>query len=174
VLSDEAEGELPYAIRSAASGVAYVSPRVAVQLEAFRRLRGADGLSVRETEVLGLLALGFTASEIAEQLCLSQRTIETHRGRICQKLGLDRRWELVRFSLSRHLIGDPDPVVSGRARTADGRACDQNVDRAREAVDRASALVEEAQALIGQARQVLVHAKARKANAASDYHGGPK
>ena len=121
VLTDEAEGELPYAIRSAANGVAYVSPPVAVQLEALRRVSGADGLSVRETEVLRLIALGFTASEIADQLYLSQRTIETHRSHICEKLGLDKRWELVRYALSRHLIGDPDTVAWERARTGDGR-----------------------------------------------------
>ena len=115
VLTAEAEGGLPYAIRSAANGVAYVSPPVAVQLEALRRVSGADGLSMRETEVLRLIALGFTASEIADQLCLSQRTIETHRSRVYEKLGLDKRWELVRYALSRHLIGDPDTVAWERA-----------------------------------------------------------
>jgi two-component system response regulator NreC len=175
VLTDEAEDELPYAIRSAATGVAYVSPPVAVQLEALRRSSGADGLSMRETEVLRLIALGFTASEIAEQLCLSRRTIETHRRHICKKLGLDKRWELVRYALSRQLIGDPDTVAWERAGTGHGRRRDQNVDRAREAIDRASALAEEAQAVIGQARQVLAHTQARRtANAASDYHTGPQ
>ena len=144
VLTAEAEGGLPYAIRSAANGVAYVSPPVAVQLEALRRVSGADGLSMRETEVLRLIALGFTASEIADQLCLSQRTIETHRSRVYEKLGLDKRWELVRYALSRHLIGDPDTVAWERARTGDGRIRNEKVDRAREAIDRASALAEEA------------------------------
>jgi two-component system response regulator NreC len=154
VLTDEAEGGLPYAIRSAANGVAYVSPPVAVQLEALRRVSGADGLSMRETEVLRLIALGFTASEIADQLYLSQRTIETHRSRVYEKLGLDKRWELVRYALSRHLIGDPDTVAWERARTGDGRIRNENVDRAREAIDRASALAEEAQEVVGQARHV--------------------
>jgi len=75
---------------------------------------------VREIEVLRLIALGFAASEVADQLYLWQRTIETHRSHICQKLGLDKRWELVRYALSRQLIGDPDAVAWERARTADG------------------------------------------------------
>jgi len=175
VLTDEAEEELPSAIRSAANGVAYVSPPVAVQLEALRRVGGADGLSVRETEVLRLIALGFTASEIGEQLYLSQRTIETHRGQICRKLGLQKRWELVRYALSRHLIGDPGTVAGERAATAAGRVPNRKVDRAREAIDRASALGEEAQAVVGQARQVQARTRARrKANAASDQNDGPR
>jgi DNA-binding NarL/FixJ family response regulator len=175
VLTDEAEGELPYAIRSAAKGVAYVSPRVAVQLEALRRVSAADGLSVRETEVLRLIALGFTSCEIAEQLYLSQRTIETHRSQICRKLGLEKRWALVRYALSRRLIGDPDTVAWERAGTGDGRIRNQKVDRAREAMDRASVLAEEAQAVVGQARHVQARTNARlRANEPSDYHTGPQ
>jgi DNA-binding NarL/FixJ family response regulator len=174
VLGDEAEGELPYAIRSAAHGVAYISPPVAVQLAALRRVSGADGLSMRETEVLRLIALGFTASEIADRLHLSQRTIETHRSQICRKLGLEKRWELVRYALSRHLIGDPGTLAWEPPRTADGRNHNQNVDRAHEAIDRASALAEQAQAVLGQARHVQARTKAHRANAASDYHAGPQ
>ena len=162
VLTDEADGDLPYAIRSAANGVAYVSPPVAVQLAALRRVSEADGLSLRETEVLRLIALGFTASEIAEQLYLSQRTIETHRTHICKKLGLDKRWELVRYALRHHLIGDPDAVASERAQTGDGRIRNQKVDRAREAIDRAAALVEEARAVLGQARHVQARTTQRR------------
>ena len=73
---------------------------------------------MRETEVLRLIALGFTASEMAEQLHPSRRTIETHRSHIYRKLGLGKRWELVRYALSRHLIGDPDTVAWERARSA--------------------------------------------------------
>jgi len=140
VLTDQAEDELPYAIRSAANGVAYISPPVAVQLDAVRRVSEADGLSVRETEVLRLIALGFTASEIAEELYLSQRTIETHRTHICRKLGLAKRWELVRYALSHQLIGDPNAMAWEQARTRDGRIRNSEVDRARDAVERASAL----------------------------------
>jgi DNA-binding CsgD family transcriptional regulator len=88
---------------------------------------------MRETEVLRLMALGFTASEIAERLYLSQRTIETHRRQMYKKLGLQKRSELVRYALSRHLIGDPDTVAWQRVPTADSRVSTEKADRARQA-----------------------------------------
>jgi two-component system, NarL family, response regulator NreC len=64
-----------------------------------------DGLSVRETEVLRLIALGHTSAEVARKLHLSPRTVETHRARINRKLGLSKRAELVRYALRRGLLG---------------------------------------------------------------------
>jgi two-component system, NarL family, response regulator NreC len=64
---------------------------------------GGD-LSERETDVLRLIALGHTNAEIAEQLYISIRTVETHRAHIQQKLGVSSRAELVRSALSRGLI----------------------------------------------------------------------
>jgi two-component system response regulator NreC len=104
VLKDKADSELVTAIRRAAHGDEYVSPRVAAGLDALRRAVGGDGLSPRETEVLRLIALGHTNAEIAAKLHLSRRTVETHRARIHRKLGLTTRAELVRFALGRHLI----------------------------------------------------------------------
>jgi two-component system response regulator NreC len=63
-----------------------------------------DGLSARESEVLRLIALGYTSAEIGCKLHLSRRTIETHRASIHRKLGLATRAELVHFALRRHLI----------------------------------------------------------------------
>jgi two-component system response regulator NreC len=64
-----------------------------------------DGLSAREVEVLRLIALGHTSAEVAHQLHLSPRTVETHRARINRKLGLSKRAELVRYALRRGLLG---------------------------------------------------------------------
>lgn len=64
-----------------------------------------DGLSTRETEVLTLIALGHTSAEVAQQLQLSPRTVETHRARINRKLGVSKRAELVRYALRRGLLG---------------------------------------------------------------------
>jgi two-component system, NarL family, response regulator NreC len=64
-----------------------------------------DGLSPREIEVLQLIALGHTSAEVARQLHLSPRTVETHRARINRKLGLTKRAELVRYALRRGLLG---------------------------------------------------------------------
>ena len=104
VLKDKADTELVTAIRCATRGDEYVSPRVSAGLDALRRAVGGDGLTPRETEVLRLIALGYTSVEIAAELHLSRRTIETHRARIHRKLGLTTRAELVRFALRRNLI----------------------------------------------------------------------
>jgi two-component system response regulator NreC len=61
-------------------------------------------LTERELEVLRLIALGHTNSEIAGQLYLSVRTVETHRSHIQRKLGLSSRAELVRYALDNDLI----------------------------------------------------------------------
>jgi two-component system response regulator NreC len=61
-------------------------------------------LSERELEVLRLIALGHTNNEIAQQLFLSVRTVETHRAHIQQKLGVSTRAELVRYALDNDLI----------------------------------------------------------------------
>jgi two-component system, NarL family, response regulator NreC len=106
VIKDQADTELPVAIRRAARGEEYVSPRVAPALAALRDGTGGNGLSPRETEILRLIALGHTSAEIAQQLTLSRRTVETHRARIHRKLGLDTRAQLVRYALGRHLLSN--------------------------------------------------------------------
>ncbi len=63
-----------------------------------------DDLSEREVDVLRRIALGYTNAEIAEQLYLSVRTVETHRQHIQQKLRLTTRAELVQYALSRGLL----------------------------------------------------------------------
>ena len=105
VLKDRADSELPAAVRNAASGGEYISPRVEAGLDALRRAVDGDGLSPRETEILQLIALGHTSAEIAAKLHLSRRTVETHRAKIHRKLRMRTRAELVRYALSRHLIG---------------------------------------------------------------------
>lgn len=104
VLKDSATDELGIAIRRAAEGQQYVSPPIAARLEAMARGAAIDGLTERETEVLRLIALGLTSAEISTSLHLSQRTIESHRRRIHHKLGLTRRWELVRYARGHRLV----------------------------------------------------------------------
>src|SRR5918993_191135 len=73
--------------------------------ELVQAIRGALGeLSEREIDVLRLIALGHTNNEIAGQLFLSVRTVETHRAHIQQKLGVSTRAELVRYALDNDLI----------------------------------------------------------------------
>jgi len=108
--------DLIEAIRTVARGDVFVDPEAARML-----LRGyldqaqaghvqdpAQVLSEREREVLKLTAAGYTAQEIADQLYLSPKTVETYRHRVMQKLGFSRRSELVRFALRAGLL---DPVA---------------------------------------------------------------
>src|ERR1039457_3716656 len=98
VLKDFAETELAQAVRSAARGERYLSPRVTARLEAMRRAVGDDELTPRETEVLRLIALGNTSAEVARKLHLSRRTVESHRSRMHRKLGMSTRAELVSYA----------------------------------------------------------------------------
>ena len=63
-----------------------------------------DLLTPREQKICQLLAYGNTNSEIAEKLCISERTVETHRSNIYAKLGLKNRVELVRFAIDNGLM----------------------------------------------------------------------
>lgn len=105
VLKDRADNELINAVRLAARGEEYVSPRVTAGLEALQRAAGTEPLSPREMQILRLIALGFTSREIAAKLHLSRRTVENHRSRIHNKLRLATRAQLVRFAIDRHLLG---------------------------------------------------------------------
>ena len=91
VLKDLADIELPKAIRAAARGEEYISPRVATRLAALHRTLTEDKLTPREVEVLRLIALGYTSTEIARKLQLSPRTVETHRAHIFTSRLLDAR-----------------------------------------------------------------------------------
>lgn len=103
VLKEAADEELVRAVRMAAAGKTYLQPAVGARLAA-EPDAPADDLTDREREVLRLIALGHTNGEIAEQLFLSVRTVESHRAHIQQKLGLRSRSELVRYALEQHLL----------------------------------------------------------------------
>ena len=103
VLKEAADTELVEAVRRAAAGEGYLKPGLGARVAA-APTRPPDNLSQRELEVLRLIALGHTNAEIAGQLYLSVRTVETHRSHIQQKLRLDSRSELVRYALGRGLV----------------------------------------------------------------------
>jgi two-component system response regulator NreC len=106
VLKQSAGTELVQAIRAAAGGGTWLNPELGARLAASPTVpSGPPGdLTEREVDVLGLIALGHTNNEIADQLFLSVRTVETHRAHIQQKLGLSTRAELVRYALDNDLI----------------------------------------------------------------------
>jgi two-component system, NarL family, response regulator NreC len=105
VLKEAADDELVEAVRRAAIGESYLNPRLGARIASEPPPGPPDDLSEREVDVLRLIALGHTNAEIAEQLYLSVRTVETHRAHIQRKLRLATRAELVGYALERGLIG---------------------------------------------------------------------
>jgi two-component system response regulator NreC len=104
VLKHATEDELVEAVRRAAVGESYLSPKLGARIASEPPPGPPDDLSNREVDVLTLIALGHTNAEIAKQLYLSVRTIETHRSHVQQKLRLSTRAELVGYALERRLI----------------------------------------------------------------------
>jgi two-component system response regulator NreC len=106
VVKDAAGDELIQAVQLALEDQIYLHPQLGARIAAQEPAADeSDELSDREREVLQLIALGHTNGEIASQLFLSVRTVESHRAHIQQKLRLTRRAELVRYALDRGLIG---------------------------------------------------------------------
>ncbi|HKO51575.1 MAG TPA: response regulator transcription factor [Polyangiaceae bacterium] len=97
--------ELVRAVRIVAAGDTYLDPSIAGHLlRAPNRGRlpvraATASLSEREAEVVRLLAEGLTMKEMAQQLSLSPRTLETYRARALEKLDLKTRAELVRYAI---------------------------------------------------------------------------
>jgi two-component system, NarL family, response regulator NreC len=104
VLKEAADAELVEAVRSAAAGAIYLQPVLGARLAADEDGQRGDELSERERDVLRLIALGHTNAEVAEQLYISIRTVESHRAHIQQKLSLTSRAELVRYALEHGMV----------------------------------------------------------------------
>lgn len=106
VLKQAAATELVQAIRAAVGGGTWLNPALGARMAAAPAApAGPPGdLTERELDVLRLIALGHTNNEIADQLYLSVRTVETHRAHIQQKLGMSSRAEIVRYALDHDLI----------------------------------------------------------------------
>jgi two-component system, NarL family, response regulator NreC len=106
VLKEAADEELLEAIQLAATGETYLNPRLGARLAAQPPSPAGppDDLTECELDVLRLIALGHTNTEIADQLYLSTRNVETHRSHIQRKLGRNTRAELVRYALEHSLM----------------------------------------------------------------------
>jgi DNA-binding NarL/FixJ family response regulator len=112
LLKDSVEGELIRAIEMVQRGTAFFSPAVArVFQEGWERLKGTQEvddryelLTDREKQVYQLLAEGNSNKEIAARLNLSLHTVETHRARIMEKLGVHSTAELVLSAVRRGLV----------------------------------------------------------------------
>jgi two-component system, NarL family, response regulator NreC len=105
VIKHAAGRELVQAIRDTTAGQTFVNPRLGAQL-ATEPAGPPGGLTPREAEILGLIAAGHTNPEIADQLVISVRTVETHRAAVHRKLDTVNRAELVAFAKKHGLIDD--------------------------------------------------------------------
>ena len=115
LVKDAADVELVLAVRHIAAGDEYVHPSLGAALlapnAATIRPSGPGGeLSEREVDVLRMVALGHTNADIAEELYVSVRTVETHRAHIQHKLGIKARADLVRVAREFGLIDAPTPT----------------------------------------------------------------
>jgi two-component system response regulator NreC len=109
VLKEAADSELVEAIRAAAAGEVYLNPRLGARIAAAPTEPAGppDDLTEREVQILRLIALGHTNTEIGGQLFLSVRTVESHRAHIQQKLRRTSRADLVRYALDHGLLDEP-------------------------------------------------------------------
>jgi DNA-binding NarL/FixJ family response regulator len=112
LLKEDAEKELFSAIESIREGKIYISPGLAAQsMQNWARLRrGEDDpqhteeLTVRQREILKLIAEGKSNKEIGDLLCISVRTVERHRANMMSKLSIRKTAELVQYALRKHYI----------------------------------------------------------------------
>lgn len=111
LLKSVSHGELLAAVRSVLAGQRYLSPQVAKPvidgyLEKTRppEVTAWDTLTAREREVLKLIAEGYKSREIADQLCISQSTVEKHRVNLMRKLDLHSVSGVTAYAAKRGLI----------------------------------------------------------------------
>ncbi len=115
IVKRAAQEDLLHAIRVVARGDLYVHPSMTRSLfnepspAVASKVSEVETLTLREIEVLQLLAKGYTNRQIAEHLSLSPRTVEGHRANLSGKLGLRSRVELVEYAEKHGLLKATEP-----------------------------------------------------------------
>jgi DNA-binding NarL/FixJ family response regulator len=108
ITKESAPEELVGALRKVCSGGKYVSPQLAEKLAVFIEDKTTrpphEKLSDREFEVLRMLALGKTVTEVAEELLLSVKTVSTYRSRVLEKMKMTSNADLTRYALQNELM----------------------------------------------------------------------
>jgi DNA-binding NarL/FixJ family response regulator len=112
VLKDATHDELVMAIKNVMGGKSYLSPGVSEKViegylegrSVHRSLSPWETLSQREREVLKLIAEGFKNKEIAEDLCISLKTVEKHRANLMKKLDLHNAAALTVYAVQKGLV----------------------------------------------------------------------
>lgn len=101
VLKEASRSDLVRALRAVGNGSRYLDPAVGGMALA---RDASELLTDRELEVLRLVALGHSNTEIATLMFISPRTVETHRANVQRKIGASGRPDLVRYALERGVI----------------------------------------------------------------------
>ena len=126
VLKRSVDAELLTAIRAVHGGRIFVDPSLAdvlvqdllaKQSAKARRTRPVNILSDRELQVLRLVARGYSSQQIANQILVGVKTVETYRSRLAQKLGLRTRSDVVRFAVQMGLL-TPEMLEAEEGRPA--------------------------------------------------------
>ncbi|HEX6832048.1 MAG TPA: response regulator transcription factor [Rudaea sp.] len=108
IVKEAAPAELELALRAAHAGQTFLSPKVSARMlnsiVQNKAEPGVDELSPRQREILTRLGQGKANKEIAAELGISVKTVETHRSRMMEILGLKRSGELLRFAMQ-HSLG---------------------------------------------------------------------
>ncbi len=112
LLKEDAEKDLFFAIDTILQGRIYVSRFLAeesrhdwAQIRRGKRvLSDAEPLTVREREVLKLIAEGKSSKEIGELLCISVRTVERHRANVMEKLNVNKTVDLVKYAFRKGYV----------------------------------------------------------------------
>lgn len=103
LLKDAATHELQAALDAVSAGQAYLSPRITSQLVGHRARQSGEAeepaLTPRQNEVLRLLAMGRNVKEIAFELKLSTKTVETYRAQLMERLNLRDMASLVKYAI---------------------------------------------------------------------------
>ncbi len=110
LLKDTQADELNWAIKAAAAGQVQLSPQAAARLvREVRAPEGPEKLTDRETEVLRLLARGYSNREIAGELVIGEKTVKTHVSNVLSKLNVPSRTQAALYAIR---IGLVDPSQS--------------------------------------------------------------
>ncbi|HVR63198.1 MAG TPA: response regulator transcription factor [Polyangia bacterium] len=120
VLKTRPTRELVEAIAAVMKGDRYLSPTIALQIpepSQTPRAPGFSDLSRREGEIFRLVVEGWSSKEIARRLCISIKTVETHRSNINRKLSVRRTTDLIRFAVAQGITVAPNQAANGVEKT---------------------------------------------------------
>jgi DNA-binding NarL/FixJ family response regulator len=106
ILKDNAFADLLYAISTVSAGGTFISPSVSKSFvySSDAEERAQQFLTLRESEILKLIASGLTNKQIADKLFISIKTVETHRKNIMQKLDVHTIADLVKYTIKTGLL----------------------------------------------------------------------